>query len=66
VVLLFGSFFGGIPLIGWLFSLILWPVRFVVWAVLIISKIFLILRALMGHEFKLPFVGDVAWSQVNK
>ena len=66
VVLLVSGFLGGFPLIGWAFRLLLSPVRFLLGATIVLSKIFLFLRAFMGHEFKLPFVGDVAWSQVNK
>jgi len=57
VTLLFG---------GWLIGFLLSPVRWILSVVLVLSAVFLILRALKGHEFKLPFIGDVAWSRVNK
>jgi len=56
----------GLPLIGWLIGIVLWPVRWVWNLAFISSKIFLMFRAATGSEFKLPFVGDVAWKQVNK
>ncbi|MCL2570860.1 MAG: hypothetical protein FWE11_00515 [Defluviitaleaceae bacterium] len=56
----------GLPLIGWLLSIVVWPVMWV-WRLLFVSsKIFLILRAALGHQFKLPYVGDVALNQVSK
>jgi len=57
---------GGLPLIGWLLGFVLFPVRWAWRLLFIASKLFLILRAFLGHEFKLPFVGDVAANQVNK
>jgi len=57
----------GLPFIfGILFSVALWPVRILWRIVLVGSKLFLMYRAASGSEFKLPFVGDVAWNQVNK
>jgi len=60
------SFVTGLPIIGLLFSLVLLPVNWVWRLVLIGSKLYLMFRAAQGSEFKLPFVGDVAWNQVNK
>jgi len=60
------AFVTGLPLIGWLLTVVVWPLRFVLRLVLVGSKLFLMFRAASGSEFKLPFVGDVAWSQVNK
>jgi len=55
-----------IPFLGIIIGLIAIPVMWV-WRMLFVSsKIFLILRALLHHEFKLPYVGDVAWNQVHK
>ena len=60
------SIITGIPLIGLVFRIALSPVDWLLRLVLIGSKIFLMFRAVTGSTFKLPFVGDVAWSQVNK
>ena len=61
---------GAIPLIGWLLGwvvgVVLIPVMIVWWLGLLGSKIFLMFRAASGSEFRLPFVGDVAWNQINK
>jgi len=56
----------GLPFIGFLLSIVLWPVNLVWRLVLVASKVYLMFRAASGSEFKLPFVGDVAWNQVNK
>ena len=56
----------GIPIIGLLVALVLWPIRWVVRTIMFLSKLFLMFKAGTGSEFKLPFVGDVAWNQVNK
>ena len=58
--------FTGIPLLGFLVALMLWPVRWVIRAIWFISKLFLMFKAVTGSEFKLPFVGDVAWNQIYK
>ena len=56
----------GLPLIGWLLGIVLWPVG-LLWRVAFIgSRIFLMFRAATGSPYKLPFVGEVAWNQVNK
>ena len=60
------SFISGLPLIGWVLGLALSPVMWIWGLILLFSKIFLILRAAVGHEFKLPFVGDVVWNQIYK
>jgi len=56
----------GIPFIGWLLRIVLWPVNWVWWLAFIGSKIFLMFRAASGAQFKLPFVGEVVWNQINK
>lgn len=48
-----------IPFIGWLLSLILSPVSFILW-------IALMLLALQGKTYKLPIIGDWAEQQANK
>jgi len=44
---------GFIPFFGWLFNIILVPVSFVIW-------IALMLLALQGRWFKLPYIGELA------
>ncbi|MDQ0350297.1 putative membrane protein [Alkalibacillus filiformis] len=50
---------GFVPLIGWLISLLLAPVGFVIWIVCMI-------KAYQGKWFKFPVVGNIAEEQVNK
>lgn len=60
VVLVAASFIIGlIPIIGILVSFILTPLTFILW-------IALMLLALQGKQFKLPFVGDWAEGQAGK
>jgi uncharacterized membrane protein len=42
-----------IPIIGWIFSWILWPLAFVLWIVLMI-------KAYQGKRIKIPIAGDFA------
>lgn len=51
--------FGLIPIIGWLLGLLLSPISLILWIVLM-------LMALQGKQFKLPFIGDIAEQQANK
>ena len=51
--------FGMIPLIGWLFNLLLAPLSFVLW-------IALMLLALQGKYFKIPVIGDWIEEQARK
>ena len=64
------SLLGVIPLIGtpiaWIFGFVMAPVMLIWGLGLFGSKIFLMLKALSGSQFKLPFVGEVAWNQINK
>jgi len=56
----------GFPIIGVLLWVVSRPVMWI-WGLLFVSsKIFLVLQAAFGRQFKLPFVGDVAWNQVHK
>jgi len=66
VIGLIASFLTGIPLIGWLLAIVIRPLIWVCRLAIASSKIFLVLRAALGHLFKLPYVGDVAWNQVNR
>ncbi|WP_214627091.1 DUF4870 domain-containing protein [Paenibacillus agaridevorans] len=50
---------GWIPVIGWLISIILAPISFILW-------IALMLMALQGKMFKLPYIGDISEEQANK
>ncbi|REK72005.1 DUF4870 domain-containing protein [Paenibacillus paeoniae] len=51
--------FGVIPIIGLLVSFILTPLTFILW-------IALMLLALQGKLFKLPYIGDWAEQQIGK
>jgi len=57
------SFLTFIPILGWLFSGLLWLVLalgfFVAW-------VFALYKAFQGERFKLPFIGDLAEQQVSK
>ena len=66
VVGLIVSIITGLPLIGGLLGFAMSPVFWVWGLILITSKVFLMLRAVLGHEFRLPYVGDVVWNQINK
>lgn len=60
VVILVASFlFAAIPVIGWIFGLLLTPVSFILW-------IFLMYKAYQGQWFKLPFIGNVAEKQLHQ
>lgn len=50
---------GFIPVIGWIVGFIITPLTFILWIVLM-------LLALQGKQFKLPFAGDIAEQQMNK
>ena len=55
-----------IPIIGFLIWLVTRPVMWIWWLVFFGSRIFLMFRASTGAEFKIPFIGDVVWNQINK
>ncbi|RXZ83894.1 hypothetical protein EBB07_05580 [Paenibacillaceae bacterium] len=63
--IVFGAIFvinmilSAIPFIGWVASFILTPLSFILWVVMM-------LMALQGRWFKLPYVGDIAEQQVDK
>jgi uncharacterized membrane protein len=50
---------GFIPIIGWLISLVLSPVAFILWLILLY-------QAFQGKWFKLPVIGEYAEEQANK
>ncbi|MDQ0090021.1 putative membrane protein [Paenibacillus anaericanus] len=64
-IIVFGSLtvvnivLGLIPILGAIVSFILAPLTFILWIVLM-------LLALQGKQFKLPFAGDIAEQQMNK
>ncbi|MEX2461970.1 MAG: DUF4870 domain-containing protein [Paenibacillaceae bacterium] len=59
VFIILNMVLGFIPIIGWLISLILSPVAFILWLVLLF-------QAYQGKWFKLPILGDYAEEQANK
>jgi len=50
---------GYIPIIGWAIGLLVAPLTFILWIVLMI-------KAYQGQTFKLPIVGDIAEKQVEQ
>ncbi|MCL2364729.1 MAG: hypothetical protein FWC71_08710 [Defluviitaleaceae bacterium] len=42
------------------------PLWWLTWVVIILSGLFMMLKAYSGTTFKLPIVGNVAWSQIFK
>jgi len=52
------AIFGWIPLVGWVFSTIIWICGFVLWLILMA-------KAYQGERFKLPFAGDIAEAMVG-
>lgn len=50
---------GFIPVIGWIISILLAPISFVLW-------ILMMYKAYKGEWYKLPFIGDFSEQQVNK
>lgn len=58
-IVTFGFFFvavsvlGFIPIIGWLFSMLLWLASLAIW-------VLMMMKAYQGEEFKLPVAGDIA------
>lgn len=59
VYIILGMILGLIPFIGWLIELLLAPIFFILWLVLLY-------QAYQGKWFKLPIVGDFAEEQSNK
>jgi len=48
-----------IPLIGWIFAILITPVTFILW-------IFMMWKAYSGEWYKLPVIGDFAENQIDK
>lgn len=59
VIIALSIVFGFIPIIGWIGGLLLAPLSFVLW-------ILLMVMALQGRWFKLPVIGDIAQQQAAK
>ena len=58
--------FSGIPLISTLLALVISPVLFILLLVWIGTMLYMMYKAYNGAMFKLPIVGEVVWSQINK
>jgi len=65
-VFLVVGFITDIPFIGGILWLLTRPVIWIWWLMFGASKLLLMLQAVLGHSFKLPLVGDVAWNQIHK
>lgn len=50
---------GFIPVVGWIISLLIAPLSFILWIVMMV-------KAYKGEWFKLPVIGDFAEEQANK
>lgn len=50
--------FGWIPVLGWIISLVIGILAFILWIILMV-------KAYRGETFKLPVAGDVAKSQLK-
>lgn len=48
-----------IPILGWILTVLIAPLTFILWIVLMI-------KAYQGQYFKLPIVGDIAKNQMRK
>jgi len=48
-----------IPIIGWLISLLFFPLTLVLW-------VFMMFKAYKGEWFKFPVIGDIAEQQITK
>jgi len=66
VVRVIGGVLGIIPPLGWLFRLLTNPLGFIFMVVLVVSGLFLMFKAYKNETYKLPIIGDVVWTQINK
>nr|WP_209975066.1 DUF4870 domain-containing protein [Paenibacillus eucommiae] len=57
-IIVLNMILGFIPIIGWLVSLLIAPLSFILW-------LFLLYQAYMGKRFKLPIIGKIAEEQAN-
>ena len=60
------GFITSIPILGTILGIVLNPILFFGGILAFAGMIYLILRAYQGSMFKLPVIGDVVWTQVNK
>lgn len=56
------SLFRWIPLLGWLFGLINWALGIVI----IVAIVYLAYMAYQGKIFKIPYIGETIWHNINK
>jgi len=66
VVIAIANFITNIPLLGTILGLALNPLVVILWIVMIISGLFLMLKAYEGTTYKLPFIGEVVSRQIFK
>ncbi|MFD0961132.1 DUF4870 domain-containing protein [Paenibacillus chungangensis] len=59
VLLIFNFILTAIPIIGWLIGLLIAPIGFILWIVLMV-------KAYQGKWFKLPVIGEIAMNQMKK
>lgn len=55
-----------VPLLGRIVGIFLTPILSIGTVLWVVSAIFLVIKAVSGDKFKLPVIGDVVWSQINK
>jgi len=60
------SLLTGIPFLGWILGIVLFPLSIAIGIVGFASWILLMFKASQGEMFKIPIIGDVVWSQINK
>lgn len=58
-LIILNTILGFVPILGWMISLLLSPLT-------IILTIFMMYKTYQGQTIKLPIIGDLAESQVNK
>jgi uncharacterized membrane protein len=66
VIGIIGTIFGSIWIIGFLFRGIFSLIGGILTLISLLSLLFLMMRAYSGAMFKIPIIGDVVYSQVNK
>ena len=54
------------PFIGGLLGIVISPIFGIGTALYVISKLFLMFKAWKNETFKIPIIGDVVWTQVNR
>lgn len=55
-----------LPFVGWIFGQVINPVLAIGTLAAFVLILFLAYKAYNNENFKLPFIGDVAWAQINK